>query len=222
MTRKMKRITFSFWLLMCGGMMLTSCTENNDNTIVPIGTEYYIDDILTVIPDTLRESFFADFGNIPEGPIPPKIEGSYVMAPRERVASNVEGWPLVLPIPENNVNFRFSEQHNGLVKMELREAENEEVLTDTVFVCGKEDDFTVYCIEEKTYEPELNGVTYHVELTRGIIMKGRMASDGIADFRYATIIMDSKDDFNGITASLEKGAYYIYKDGNGKAENCDW
>ena len=207
---------------MFGCMILTSCTENDDNTIVPIGAEYYIDDILSVIPDTLRNDFFADFGNIPEGPIPPNIVGCYVMGPTERVASNVEGWPLVLPIPEDNVVFRFSEQHNELVKMELREAENEEVFTDTVYVCGNGDAFTVYCIEEKSITPELSGVTYHAKITRGIVMKGRMASDGIADFRYATVILDSEDDYNGAMASLEKGTYYIYKDGNGKAENCDW
>lgn len=220
---KRKHFVFlSLGLLLAGGIALNSCTENEENTIVPIGTEYYIDDIISVIPDTLRDDFFADFGNIPEGPIPPKIEGSYVMGPKQRVASNLEGWPLVLPIPEDNVNFRFSEQHNELVKMELREAENEEVFTDTVFVCGNGNAFTVYCIEEKSITPELFGVTYHAKITRGIVMKGRMASDGIEDFRYATIVLDSEDDYNGAMASLEKGTYFIYKDGNGKAENCDW
>lgn len=54
------------------GMLFASCTKNDENTIVLIGEERYIDDILTVIPDTLKPTFDAIFGNIPEGPVPPK------------------------------------------------------------------------------------------------------------------------------------------------------
>ena len=71
-----------------------SCTKNDDNTIALIGTEDYIDDILSLIPDSLQTRFLAEFGSIPEGFTPPKIEGSYVMDPKLRVSSNVDGWPL--------------------------------------------------------------------------------------------------------------------------------
>ncbi len=76
MTTIMKRIILGLWLLMFGSLLLSSCTKNDDNTIALIGTEYYIDDILSVIPDSLQTRFCAAFGNIPEGPVPPKIEGS--------------------------------------------------------------------------------------------------------------------------------------------------
>ena len=51
---KIKQIILSLGLLVVGSMMLSSCTKNDDNTIALIGTEYYIDDILSVIPDSLQ------------------------------------------------------------------------------------------------------------------------------------------------------------------------
>lgn len=218
---KRKHIIWGLGFLLTGCIVWCSCTENEDTTIVPIGTEDYIDDIFSVMPDSLKTKFFEQFGNVPEGFIPPKIEGSYKMNPKQRVGSNFPSFPIDVE-EENDVLVRFTEQHNGLVKLELKEDENEEVYTDTVFVRGSGDAFVVYCIENKTIEPVLNEITYHAKIKRGIVMKGRLASDGIADFRYATIILDSEDDYNGAIASLEKGYYYIYKDGNGKAEVFDW
>ena len=146
------KIILALGLLVAGAFAMTSCTKNDDNTIVLIGTEYYIDEILSVIPDSLETRFFAEFGSIPEGPVPPKVEGSYVMNPKQRVGSNVAGWPLQSIEP--NMYMRFSGQHNGIVTMDLNEAT--ETVTDTVFVCGSGNAFAVYFIENKAYEIELN------------------------------------------------------------------
>lgn len=225
---KKKHILWGLGLLMAGGIVLGSCTKDNDNTnnssnktIVPIGTEDYIVDILSIIPDSLETKFFREFGTIPEGFVPPKIEGSYKMNPKQRVSSNYPGFSTNVD-EENDVYVRFTEQINELVKLDLKEDENVEVHTDRVFVRGDGDAFVAYCVENKKIEPVLNEVTYHVEIERAIVMKGRITSDGISDFRYATIILDSEDDYNGVTASLEKGYYYIYKDGDGIAEKFDW
>ena len=208
----------AFGLLVAGSLALSSCTKNDDSTIALIGTEYYIDDILSVIPDSLETRFLAEFGSIHKGPVPPKVEGSYVMNPKQRVSSNLAEWPLQAVEP--NVYLRFSDQHNGIVKMDLNEAT--ETVTDTVFVCGNGKAFTVYFIENKTYEMPINNQTYHVEMKRGIVMKGQVTSDGLSDFRYATIIMDSEDDSNGLIGQYPKGSYFIYKDGDGLAKNEEW
>lgn len=213
-----KKIILGLWLLLAGGLFLTSCTKNDSDTIVLIGTEYYIDDILTVIPDSLQTRFFAEFGSIPEGPVPPKIEGSYVMAPKQRVSSNVAGWPLQSVEP--NMYLRFSNQHNGIVKMDLNEAT--ETQTDTVFVCGNGNAFAVYFIENKAYDVELNNHVYHAKVKRGIVMKGQMSEEGLRDFRYATVIMKSEDDSNGIITQYPNGSYFIYKDGDGISKNEEW
>lgn len=215
---KIKQIILSLWLLVAGGLMLSSCTKNDDNTIVLIGTEYYIDDILSVIPDSLQTRFFAEFGSIPEGPVPPKIEGSYVMNPKQRVSSNVAGWPLQTVEP--NMYLRFTRQHNGIAEMDLNEAT--ETKTDTVFVCGNGSAFAVYFIENKAYEMEIDGYTYHVSVKRGIVMKGKVTDAGLSDFRYATILMKSEDDSHGLISQYPNGSYFIYKDGDGLAKNEDW
>ena len=201
-----------------GSMLLHSCTKNDDNTIALIGTEYYVDDILSVIPDSLQTQFLAEFGSIPSGYVPPKIEGSYVMDPKLRVSSNVEVWPL--QIQEPNMYFRFSSQQNGLIEMTLNESI--ETVTDTVFVCGSDNAFAVYVIEEKAYEIVINNQTYHARMKRGVIMKGQVVADGLKDFRYATIIMETEDDSNGQIGQYGNGSYFIYRDGDGIAKNQDW
>ena len=215
---KTNRIILSLWLLVAGSMALTSCTKNDTTTISLIGTEYYIDDILSVIPDSLETKFLSDFGSIPDGPVPPKIEGSYMMNPKQRVSSNVQEWPLQAVEP--NVYLRFSKQHNGIVTMDLNEAT--ETKTDTVFVCGNGSAFTVYFIENKAYEVQVDNHTYHVRMKRGIVMKGAVSDRGLSNFRYATIIMETEDDSGGLIGQYENGSYFIYKDGDGTAENQEW
>lgn len=212
------RIILGLWLFVAGGMAMTSCTKNDTSTIVLIGTEYYIDDILSVIPDTLQSKFFAAFGSIPEGPVPPKIDGSYVIDPKQRVSSNVDGWPLNAIEP--NVYLRFVGQHNGVAAMDLNEAT--ETFTDTVFVCGHDRAFTVYFIENKAYDMEIDNHTYHARMKRGVVMKGDVADRGLSNLRYATIVMETEDDSGGLIGQYANGSYFIYKDGDGLAENQEW
>lgn len=200
------------------GMMFASCTKNDETTIVLIGEELYIDDILTVIPDTLKPAFDAVFGTIPEGPVPPKIEGSYVVDPKQRVSTNVDIWPLT--VVEPNVYLKFSEQHNGVVTMDLNEAT--EQMTDTVFVMGHNNDFTIYFVEDKSYDVPFGEQSFHVRVKRGIIMKGAVASNGLSDFKIASIIMEAEDDSHGVIGQYAPGSFFVYRDGNGLAENFEW
>lgn len=206
--RKFTIIGFGFIVLVCFAM--PSCTKNDDTTIVPIGTEYYIDDILSVIPDTLQTEFFAAFGDVPSGAIPPKIEGSYVVDPKQRVGSNMAGWPVNTIEP--NVYLRFAKQHNGIVAMDFNETT--ETVTDTVFVCGSGNSFAVYYIETKDYDLGW--------MKRGVLMKGKMTADGLSDFRYATVVMATEDHSGGQFGLYPNGTYFIYKDGDGLASNLDW
>jgi hypothetical protein len=205
-----KRLLFGLLLLVIGGWTLSSCTKNDDTTIVAIGTEYYIDDILSVIPDSLQADFMAKFGDIPEGAMPPKIEGGYKIDPKVRIGSNLEGWPLLTePHP---VLLKLKRQHNGVAAINL--FEEEENVTDTVFVCGRGTNFAIYFIEEKDYELAW--------LRRGVIIKGQKTEQGIADLRMAQIVLETEDHTNGQHIPSPVGTYYLYKDGDGLAENYDW
>lgn len=207
-------------LFMAGGLALCSCTKNDESTIALIGTEYYIDDILSVIPSSVQTRFFSEFDSIPEGPVPPKIEGSYVMGPKLRVSSNLDEFEWPIQTVEPNMWFRFSDQHNGIVKMDLNDAF--ETVTDTVFVSGNGNSFAVYFIENKAYEIEINGQTIHARVKQGVVMKGQVVEGGLSDFRYATIIMESENDSNGIMTQYPNGSYFIYKDGDGIAKRENW
>lgn len=204
--------------ILFGMLLWSSCTKNDATTIVLIGEERYIDNILTVIPDTLKPVFNTVFGTIPEGPVPPKIEGSYVVDPKQRVQTNIDYWPLT--VLEPNVYLKFSEQNNGVVTMDLNEAT--EHLTDTVFVQGRGQNFTVYFVEDKSYEVPFDTQSFHVRVKRGVIMKGSVNANGLANFMIASVIMEAEDDSQGLLSQYPPGSFFVYKDGDGLAENFNW
>ena len=211
---KRKRIIFGFLLLATGGIMLSSCIkENQGKTIALIGDEYYIDDIHSMIPDSLQGKFETMFQGIPQGSIPCKIvlpdsieENAYVVRPNQLVATNL--WNITSPITYPDVYVRFSQQHNGIVVVEL--AESTEQRTDTAFIMGNNNDFTVYFVEDKDLETG-------AQVKRSVIICGKWTASGLADFRMAFVVLESK----GSQAPLP-GTYYFYKDGDGLAERCVW
>ena len=197
-----------FLLIVTFGILLGSCIkENNGETIVLIGTEFYVHDILDVIPQPLLDEFKTTFGDIPTGSVPDSIAGSYVVSPYRLVATNAFEMPSPT-IDYQNVYMRFSHQHNGVAVLDLGEATNH--TTDTVYVMGNHKDFTVYCVEDKT-------IPLNVHVRRGIIICGTLADNGIDNFRMASVIMEVEGD-----PGLTPGSYYIYKDGDGVADTCSW
>lgn len=225
---KTVKTIFGLWLF----VVVASCTKNETTTIVPIGTEYYIDSIFSVVPrtDTLFDTlFWKAFEAYPEGPIPPKIEGSYVVSPVQRVASNMPAndWPL--QVVEPNAYLRFSDQHNGIVTMELNETSDH--VTDTVFVMGHDLNFTVYIIEDKVIDDFFyQNVSYRLKIRRGVVMKGvvdtvrmegKVKNAGLADFRMALVTLGMSSEPDGAPLQ-DVGSYFIYKDGDEYAEQFDW
>ncbi|MBR5911175.1 MAG: hypothetical protein IKZ55_04255 [Bacteroidales bacterium] len=201
-------------IVLIGALWLTSCTKNDTETIVPIGTEYYIDDILSVVSDS---AFWVDFGAVNSGPVPPNVEGRYLVAPNIRVGTNVEGVPL--GIAEPNIILTLSKQHNGIALMKL--SQDIDNVTDTVFIMGSGNDFTVYFIEEKSYDVPIGDVCYHVRLKRGVVMKGTISEAGISNFRMATVVIEMEDDSQGLMPLYSPGEYYIYKDGDNLSQRIE-
>ena len=200
-------VILAFWLLVGCGIALSSCVkENNGETIALIGTEYYVHDILKVIPQPLIHKFDSCFGPIPTGSIPDKIEGSYVIHPYTLFATNA--FELTTPLDYRDVYMHVSKQHNGVAELEFGEATNH--TTDTVYVMGNDKDFTLYFVEEKS-------TTLNVYVKRGIIICGTLTDAGIDSLRMASIIMDVDGD-----EGLSLGYYYIYKDGDFRADTCTW
>ena len=78
---KKKNIILGLGLFLAVGLALSSCTKNDDSTIVPIGTEDYVkpftsvvDLVFSSVPEATKTQFLQDFGDLPDGPVPPKIE----------------------------------------------------------------------------------------------------------------------------------------------------
>lgn len=211
---KRKRIIYGLMILVTSGIILSSCVkENNGKTIALIGMEDYIHDIGSVIPDSLQGKFEAMFQGIPTGALPVDIvvpdsieEDAYVVHTNMLVKTNL--WNVSSPIPYPDVYMRFSKQHNGIVVVEF--AESTEQRTDTAFIMGNNNDFTVYFAENKDISADI-----HVK--RGVIMCGTKTSGGLSNFRMAFVVLESEGDQAPIP-----GTYYYYKDGDGLAERCVW
>lgn len=206
--------------MLMSATLMTNCTKNDDTTIVLLGQEQYIEDILAVIPDTLIDVFNEQFGNYVNGYIPPNIEGEYLFSPKRRKATsvNTQLWPI--GIVEPDVKIKFTGQHNRMVT--FIHFEENETKTDTVYVIGKNSNFTVYYQENKS----LDYGWYEIMYKRGIIYTGIVKDDGIYNLKYASIIMEVEDGSMGHGAHepWPVGSFFIYEDGseNGVAERHDW
>ena len=214
--KNIRKITGLVAAMALAVLLMTNCTKNEDSTIILLGEEQYIDEIINVIPDSLI-GVFTQYVKIHKGYIPPNIQGEYAFTPKERVYTNATTpWPL--EVVERDVMLKFSEQHNR--KATFLHYEQIRTETDTVYVIGHDSYFSVYYQENVLLDYGL----YEVKIKRGIIYSGRLMSDGIRNLFYASIIMDVDDESNGTGAYLTQpvGTFFIYKDGDGVAEKYDW
>ena len=108
------------------------------------------------------------------------------------------------------MSLHFTNQHNRVVEINLTEAL--EMFTDTVYITGYDNYFTVYYQEYKSLIIE--GAEEAI-LKRGIIIKGEMSEEGIKNLYFANIIMDVQ----GVVTDelVTPGQFYIYRDGDGLA-----
>ena len=53
-------------------------------------------------------------------------------------------------------------------------------------------------------------------------MTGTVGLLGLSNFKIASVIMEAEDDSNGMLGQYEPGSFFIYRDGNGLAENFEW
>lgn len=194
-------------------LLLTSCTKNDDTTIVLLGEESYVQSveaILDYLPLDIQDSITSLLGEIPQGPVPPNIEGSFLIDPKTRCCSSLpkDYWPL--NIEERDMSIRIFDQHNGIATLELYEAS--ELTTERVNVHGNGNKFSISYIEEKPVS--LDGVTTIIR--RGIIIMGEISDEGIHDLHFLNVIIDVQEQrSNGWTSP---GQVYVYRDGNNLAQ----
>lgn len=203
-------INFTFiTILSC---FLYSCTTNDESTIVLLGEELYIKEINEIIPDSTLNIIESNIGTIHKGYIPPNIEGNYVINKKQRVFSNIgtNSWPI--DVIEPDVKINIYQQHNRTCVIEIDELSS--ITTDTAYICGENDFFTLYLTENKV----LFYSGFYTYITRNIIFTGEISEKGIKNIYMSSIITDAKDNSNGNIIQYNKGDLFIYKDSDNISE----
>ena len=174
----MKRV---FWLWPVLLLMLaTGCLkEPAEGTIVLMGTESDVKPIDSIIPDTLM-SFLGNSNamnlrpiTLPVGNQPPDVEGEYVLAPMLLFAYNHRN-----PLPDDSLFFRFTEQHNRMLKCDIFEKSKTRESVSNAYVMGSGKNFTVYFTVTYECHP-IADEDLSYELERGYLITGTVTETGI-------------------------------------------
>lgn len=199
-------------LLIVAVVAFAGCKKTSyDDTIILLGEESYVVPLQNMIPDTLQSVFLNKFGDVPEGYIPANIEGEYKISAKEFCCSNY------MNLSDNSdMYLKVTRQHNRVATVDLYECG--QIKTDTAFVMGNGNLFTLYFNEDKIMV--FNG--NHVLVKRLVVFKGEKTDDGIKDLYFGNIILSTDNGNNPFLDPFASGYYFIYKDKDGLSENCNW
>jgi hypothetical protein len=210
-----KHLTKLLALLVLPVFIFTGCLKEGDDTIVlplPNGKIPY-----DVIPERIQDSLTRYGFVINEGVYPPSnIEGKYVASPMDiQYASD----------NYHNPNFRYlymafaGQQRRGKINYSQVQYDtiflNEQQFTDAIgdasraHVIGEDSNFTMYCIQTITIDP-------NCWCSTASVVSGTLTKAGIKNCQYAEYILDKQDDPNQPRLS-EVGTYRIWNDGDGFA-----
>ena len=190
-----------------------SCQKDGPKgTIVLMGEEKYVKELKELITiDSLKNVFPAQFGDMPEGLIPPNIEGEYFIDSLQLIHSNYA-------ITENasEIHLEISRQHNRVAVIRL--FQGTEASTDTAYIKGSGNSFTLYFTERK--EIEFQGA--HFSVKRFVVFSGEKTPQGIRNLKYGSIVLDSDYQLTPFVGPFTPGADFIYRDADGFSENDTW
>ena len=212
MSLKRSRILNIFCIIV-SLIAFSSCNKKtfNDDTVILLGTEDYVIPLENIIPDSIYADFRSYMGNMPEGYIPPNVEGEYLISNKSFCGSN-----FFDIFDDCDLHLRISRQHNRIATVEFHE--NSIVVTDTAFVMGSEKNFTLYFIEKK--EIKLFGIVSLVD--RCVVITGEKCDSGIQSLMFGSIIMKVHKGDNPFIGTFIPGRFFVYKDGDGFSENYKW
>ena len=204
-------------IMIIGGFaLLARCTPESHDTIIWVGDETYVPSSMEeMIPDSLAaafQSFMSDFGNIPEGFFPPEIEGEYRIGRKQFLTSNL-GYDLSDTL---DMYLRVVKQQNRVACVEFYEGST--VWTDTAFVAGNGNQFSLYFVENR----ELLSYGIHHAHERFVIITGKKTDEGVKDLRFGCMILTRGESGDPLVGTFVPGWYFIYKDEDGLSENTDW
>lgn len=175
-------------------LLLSGCLKESAETLILMGKEDYVKPIGDVIPDTLVRFLNSLELALPEGNIPPDIQGEYVFKPRVLLASNTGPVPVFSEV----VRFRFGgdldaghgiyqDQHNRVVSFDYQEDALGLMHEDTVYLMGSGNSFTAYFTQKLDVQ---FSTSVRLELMRAVAIFGAVSPMGIESARMACLNTD--------------------------------
>lgn len=191
---------------------LVSCNKmtDTDESIILLGKESYVKPLMNMIPDSLQNKLPALFGSLPEGCIPPNIEGEYKIE-KKFCHSN-----FIDLSDDKDMHLRVKDQHNRVAVVDFDEGGI--VHTDTAYVMGTDSEFTLYFKEVR----EMEFMGNHSRVTRCIIFTGEKKNEGIKNLYFGNVILSATKGENPFIGTFIPGWYFIYKDNDDLSVNCNW
>lgn len=189
--------------------------DTTGETIILLGKETYVKPIRDFIPDSLYTTFDTIFithgDHTHDGYIPPNIEGVYYVNPKIICYTNYYD-----TVHSHGMYFEITNQHNRIACINLLDGGS--VVTDSVFIMGNDQYFTLYYTEYKLM-PNANSYPY---LVRNVFIAGKKTEEGIRDLMYGNILTGIPDVHSPFFESFVPGNYFIYTDPDHMAENSTW
>lgn len=219
-------------MLLALAALLSGCLKDDpsEGTIILMGAESYVKSIVEVMPNALLNVLTdasvmqMNPAVLPEGNMPPDVQGEFVLRPKELL------WYNDYAVPDgDSIRFRFggdgnasgfyqNGQHNRVTPCDYEE-NGMLSHTDSAYLMGSGNGFTAYF--ELTFEhiDEIPGVDY--DMTRGYVVIGEMSRNGeaIENVRVAYVNMNMRVNSNYIAVSgvdnafieAMEGRIFIYK-----------
>jgi hypothetical protein len=194
-------------------LAMTQCKKESvaGDSVILLGTESYVRKLAEMIPVEWQDDFFTYYGEIPQGYIPPNIEGEYVISPKQFVYSNF------IDLFDNlDMHLKITDQHNRVAIVDFYEGET--IHTDTAYIMGSGPNFSLY-FEEKRKLDFYGDIT---TVKRVVLFTGEKTPEGIKGLRFGSIILNANEGVNPFVGSFVPGWFFIYRDKDGLAENCQW
>ncbi|MBO6023395.1 MAG: hypothetical protein J6P83_00890 [Bacteroidales bacterium] len=194
-------------------LAMTQCKKESPagDSIMLLGTEDYVRKLTEIIPEEWQNDFFTYYGDIPQGYIPPNIEGEYVISPKQFVYSN-----FIDLSDDLDMHLKVTDQHNRVAVVEFHEGETLRI--DTAYIMGSGQNFSLYFEEERT----MNFYGSLSSVKRLVLITGEKKPEGIQYLRFGSMILDVHESVNPFIGTFVPGWFFIYKDRDDLAENCHW
>lgn len=201
-------------IVFCAGLffLLLGCRPIPEDTIIFLGGETYVQSVSEIIRhDEWEHDVLSHMQNVSQGYFPPDIEGEYKISEKQFVTSNFNDLS-----DHQDMYLKVMDQHNRIASVLFYEGER--IYTDTAYVMGDGQRFSLYFTEDR--EMVVNETAH--TLRRFVIFTGEKTPQGIRDLYFGSLILDAGNGDDPFVGSFIPGWYFIYKDKDGLSENCDW